>query len=69
MDTDLTKSGDILRKEMDYSADQPPDLSNAPQLAALAKSRPAAKYEAWKKTTLKYLQNNQGKVPWSAEMQ
>jgi FHA domain len=69
METDLTKSGDILRKEMDYSGDQPPDLSNASQLAALAKSRPAPKYEAWKKTTLKYLQNNQGKVPWSAEMQ
>ena len=69
METDLTKSGDILRKEMDYSGDQPPDLSNGSQLAALAKSRPAPKYEAWKKTTLKYLQNNQGKLPWSAEMQ
>jgi hypothetical protein len=69
MEADLKKAGEILRKDMDYAADQPPDLADPSQLAALAKSRPAPKYEAWKKTTLKSLQNNQGKLPWAAEMQ
>ena len=40
MEKDLTKAGDILRKDMDYAADQPPDLTNKAQLADLAKSRP-----------------------------
>ena len=67
MERDLKITTKVLREEMAYEQDSPPNLNDSAQLAQLAASRDAAKYAAWKRSTLSDIKSLRGKLRWDAD--
>jgi hypothetical protein len=67
LEVERQRSDDVLRKEMGYSDDAAPDISDRAEMNKLRAARSADLFAPWAKKTAKYIRQNHGTTPWGGD--
>lgn len=67
LELERQRSDDVLRKEMGYSDDAAPDISDKAQMTSLRAARSPDLFAPWAKKTAKYIRQSHGLTPWGGD--